>query len=402
MAHPIYMDHHATTPMDPRVVQAVMPYLQDRFGNPSSTGHVFGRQAMKAVEKARHQVARLIGAHPEEILFTSGATESNNLALLGIMGGGPPGRRLITCQTEHISVLEVARLLERQGTRVTYLPVDHDGLLDPDRLRQALPGGPALVSVMRANNEIGTLHPLRKVGAACREFGALLHTDAAQAVGQIPVDVLDLGVDLLSLSGHKLHGPKGVGALYLRSGSRQPLRPLFSGGGQEQGRRPGTLNVPGIVGLGEACRLARQEMQANGLRVRRLRDRLQAALLARLESVTVNGHIRERLPGNLNLSFANVEGEALMLAMPDLAVSTGSACASGRNEPSRVLLALGKDAASARGAIRFGLGRFNTEEEVDRAVEIVVQAVTRLRDLSPFSLGDAAGSPPQGNSASRR
>ncbi len=383
----IYMDHHATTPTDPRVVEAMLPYFTERFGNPASALHAHGQEAEEAVEVARGQVAALLGARPEEILFTSGATESNNLALRGAALGQARGLPILTAATEHVSVLDPCRDLAHGGASLSVLPVDAQGTLAAERVAEALAGRPALVSVMLANNEIGTLQPVAEIARACRECGAMVHTDAAQAAGRVPVDVDGLGVDLLSVSGHKMHGPKGVGALYVRGlPHRSPLAPVSRGGGQEGGLRPGTLNVPGIVGLGAACDIARREQTAESARVAHLRDRLQAGILARVQGVQVNGHPAHRLPGNLNLTFQGVDGEALMLALPGIALSSGSACLSTTREPSHVLLALGRTPAQARGSLRFGLGRFTTEAEVDQVIGEVARAVERLRALSPVQL----------------
>ncbi len=374
---PVYLDYHATTPVDPRVVQAMLPYFTERFGNPSSRTHRFGQDAAAAVDRARSQVARLVGARAAEIVFTSGATESNNLAIKGVVAGGR-GRsdHVVTVVTEHHAVLDVCRQLERDGLRVTYLPVRRDGLVDLDRVREAVGPGTLLVSVMTANNEIGVVQPVAEIARLAHECGALVHTDAAQAAGKIPVDVGTLGVDLLSFTAHKMYGPKGVGALYVRRGVR--LAPLIDGGGQERGLRPGTLNVPGIVGFGEAAELCRAEVATEGERLRRLRDRLLAGVRDRVGDVVVNGSLEARLPHNLNVSFPGVEGESLLLALGDLALSTGAACASGTTAPSHVLTALGLPEALARASLRFGLGRWTTEEEIDYAVERLATVVSKL------------------------
>ncbi|HEU4400975.1 MAG TPA: IscS subfamily cysteine desulfurase [Candidatus Polarisedimenticolia bacterium] len=386
MTTPIYMDNHATTRVDPRVVEAMLPFFTTEYGNAASRTHAFGWRAEEAVTAARIRVARAIHADPKEIHFTSGATESNNLALFGVAEAGRTrGDQIITGATEHNAVLDpLARLAER-GLRVTILPVDRQGVVDPDAVRRSLTDRTLLVSLMFANNEVGTLHPIAAIGALCKEKGVLFHTDAAQAAGKVPIDVQELGVDLLSLSGHKLYGPKGIGALYVRrKNPRVILEPVLFGGGHERGLRPGTLNVPGIVGLGRALEIAVAEMPQESRRVGALRDRLQRGILDRLEEVRLNGHPTERLPNNLNLSFAYVEGESLLMALDDVAVSSGSACTSARKEPSHVLRAMGLSDAEAQTSIRFGLGRFNTEPEVDEVIERVVSAVTRLRAISPL------------------
>jgi cysteine desulfurase len=386
---PIYMDNQATCPLDPRVLDAMMPYLTTRFGNAASRSHSFGWEAEQAVEAAREQVAQLIGAAPKEIVFTSGATESNNLALKGAAGANRErGRRIITQATEHKAVLAVCKRLEASGFRVTVLPVKPDGLVDPEELKRVLdPAIPEtqtiLVSIMAANNEIGVLQPIRAIGQICRERGVLFHTDAAQAVGKVLIDVNADSIDLLSLSGHKIYGPKGVGALYVRRRNpRVTIAAEIDGGGHERGLRSGTLNVPGIVGLGKACALAAEEMEQEGRRLRALRDRLKAKLEAELDNVRVNGACESRLPGNLHMSFSGVEAEALMVAVSDVALSSGSACTSAALEPSHVLRALGLDEETAHSSIRFGLGSFNTEAEVDYVAARVVSAVKQLRALS--------------------
>lgn len=394
MTAPIYMDNNATTPVDPRVLEAMLPYFSVEFGNAASKSHTFGWRALEAVEAARAEVARLVGASAREIVWTSGATESDNLAIKGAARfHATQGRHLVTCRTEHKAVLDSARALERAGFEVTYLDVERDGRLDPDRVRAALRPDTVLVSVMHANNETGVIHPVAEVAAICREAGALVHCDAAQSAGKLPIDVEALGVDLLSLSAHKVYGPKGVGALWVR---RRPVRarllPEMDGGGHERGLRSGTLNVPGIVGFGEAAALARAERPAEAARLAALRDRLQAGLLAGLDGVTVNGSQEHRLPGTLNVSFAGVEGEALMMAVREVAVSAGSACTSASLEPSHVLRAMGVSDALAHASIRFGLGRFNTEEEVDRVIRLFAAKVKHLRALAPDvqALGPAA------------
>jgi cysteine desulfurase len=389
MKRPIYLDYHATTPTDPRVVDAMLPYFTERFGNASSVTHAVGLDGEEAVEGARRQVADLIHARPEEIVFTSGATESNNLVLLGLETRPRQDTfGILTSPIEHPSVLDPCRERRSRGGRLSLVPVDPHGLVEPEAVRQALGPDTTLVSLMLANNEIGTLHPMAEIVRVTREAGALLHTDAAQAVGKIPVDVEKLGVDFLSFSGHKICGPKGVGVLYVRRRDGSPaLSPLIHGGGQEGGLRAGTLNVPGIVGLGAACQLAALEMEDETRRVGRLRDRLAARIQEELDGVALNGHPARRLPNNLNLSFAGVGGEALLLALGDVAVSTGSACASSGGEGSHVLKALGRPDHQAQTSLRFGLGRFTTQEEIDEAATLVVAAVRRLRDLSPLGPG---------------
>ena len=389
MTRGIYLDGHATTRPDPRVVAAMRPFFEDEFGNASSRTHPYGWKAEEAVTRARASVARLIHADPKEILFTSGATESNNLAILGgLRGHSDQGDHLVTAATEHPSVLDVAKAAAEQGAEVTILPVDRRGRVDPEAVRAALTDRTVMVSIMAANNEVGTLGPLAEIGALCKERGVLFHTDAAQAIGKIPVDVQTMGIDLLSISAHKIHGPKGVGALFVRrKNPRVLLRPFLYGGGQERGLRPGTLNVPGIVGLGMALEIARNEMTMETKRLEALRDRLQKGFLSRITDIVVNGDEERRLPNNLNVSFSDVEGEALLLALDGIAVSSGSACTSEKREPSHVLKAMGVSDTMAQTSLRFGLGRFNTEQEIDTVVERVAQAVERLREISPFARG---------------
>ncbi len=378
---PVYLDCHATTPVDRRVLDAMLPYFTEVFGNPASSTHEWGWKAQEAVDRARQQVAAAIGATPREIVFTSGATESNNLAIRGAADRAPAGRRhLIVSAIEHKSVLEVAHALESQGWRVTYVPVDRNGRVRLDAIEQALETGAALVSVMAANNEVGTIQPLADIGALARAHGALFHVDAAQAVGKIPIDVDGMQIDLLSLTAHKIYGPKGCGAIFIRR--RVEIAPLLVGGGHERGIRAGTLNVPGIVGLGSACTLACASMVQEGARVRALRDRLLEGLRRQLTGVTVNGGLDDRLPNNLHVGFAGVDGESLLVGIGNIAVSTGSACSSATGEPSYVLQALlGPDVPSAY--VRFGLGRFTTEDEVDYAIESFVTVVKHLRDMAP-------------------
>jgi cysteine desulfurase len=405
----IYLDHHATTPVDPRVVEAMLPYLAERFGNPASRHHVFGWEASDAVDRARAQVAALIGARAPEVIFTSGATESDNLAIQGVLEfHRDRGDHVVTVVTEHRAVLDVAKALERRGAaRVTYLPVDRHGAVEMERLQAALTERTVLVSVMAANNEIGTLHPITAIGRMAKERGILFHCDAAQAVGKIPLDVEAMGIDLLSASAHKLYGPKGIGALYVRSRNpRVRLAPLVHGGGHERGLRSGTLNVPGIVGFGRACEVAAAEMGAEAERLRLLRERLRRGIMERLDQVHLNGHPEIRLPGNLNLSFAHVDGESLLMGLngppygdePAIAVSSGSACTSATLEPSYVLRALKVGEELAHSSIRFGLGRFTTEDEIDVVVARVVQEVERLRRLSPLYAAPAARAAGRGSS----
>ncbi len=382
---PIYMDNHATTPLDPRVLDAMLPYLKDEFGNAASRSHVFGWRAEEAVERAREQIGALIGASGKEIIFTSGATESDNLAIKGAAEFyREKGNHLVTCKTEHKAVLDSMKRLERQGFEVTYLPVGKDGRLDPDDLRRAIGPKTILVSIMLANNEIGTVQPVEEIGKICREKGVLFHCDAVQGVGKIPFDVGRANVDLASISAHKIYGPKGIGALYVRRKPRVRLAELIDGGGHERGMRSGTLNVPGIVGLAKACEIAKAEMPEEAARLTALRERLREKIVRRLDLVELNGSAEHRLPGNLNLSFAYVEGEALMMAIKDVAVSSGSACTSASLEPSYVLRACGVEEELAHSSIRFGLGRFNTEEEVDYVADLVVGKVTKLREMSPL------------------
>jgi cysteine desulfurase len=381
---PIYMDHHSTTPVDPRVLEAMLPYFTERFGNAASKSHAFGWKAEEAVEEARDQVARLIGATAREIVWTSGATESDNLAVKGVARfHAARGRHLVTTAIEHKAVLDSMAALAREGFEVTILPVSGEGIVDPESVREALRPDTVLVSVMHANNEVGTVQPIEEIGRITREKGVLFHTDAVQSIGRIPFDVESTNADLVSLSAHKMYGPKGVGALYVRRRPRARLVAQIDGGGHERGYRSGTLNVPGIVGFGKAASLAREEMPAEAPRILALRERLRRAILGDLDRVFVNGTLERRLPGNLNLSFDHVEGEALMIAMKDVAVSSGSACTSASLEPSYVLRAMGVPDDRAHASIRFGLGRFNTEDEVDHVARLVVEKATRLREMSP-------------------
>ncbi len=382
---PIYLDYQATTPCDPRVVEAMLPYFTEKFGNPHSRNHQYGWEAEEGVEKARAQVAAIIGADEREVIFTSGATESNNLAIKGVMRFHKDKRNhMVTTVTEHKCVLDSARHMEMEGVEVTYLPVQQNGLVDLEKLKAAITPKTALVSIMAVNNEIGVIQPLAEIGKICREHGVYFHTDAAQAVGKIPLDVNAMNIDLLSISGHKIYGPKGIGALFVRRKPRVRLEALIHGGGQERGFRSGTLPTPLCVGLGEACAIAQREMGAEAERLRFLRDRLLEGITKALPEVYVNGDLEQRIPGNLNISFAYVEGEGLMMGIKNLSVSSGSACTSASLEPSYVLRALGVEEELAHTSIRFGLGRFTTEAEVDYAVEHVVSAVKRLRELSPL------------------
>jgi cysteine desulfurase len=386
MKLPIYMDYHATTPVDPRVLEAMLPYFTQQFGNAASRNHSFGWEAEEAVEKARKQVADLIGASAKEVIFTSGATESNNLAIKGVAEMyREKGNHIITCVTEHKAVIDTCKKLEKQGARVTYLAVQKDGRISLDELRDAITSKTILITLMTANNEIGVLQPIAEIGAIAKEKGILFHTDGVQAAGKIPVNVNDLKVDLLSLSGHKMYGPKGVGALYVRRRSpRVLLSEQISGGGHERGMRSGTLNVPGIVGVGKAADLARNEMATESERLRQLRDYLNEQLHRNLDELYINGSMEHRLPHNLNVSFAYVEGESLLMGINDVAVSSGSACTSASLEPSYVLKALGAGDDLAHSSIRFGLGRWTTKEEVDYVVEKLTSVVRRLREMSPL------------------
>jgi cysteine desulfurase len=384
---PIYMDNHATTRLDQRVLDAMLPYFTEKFGNAASRNHSFGWEAEEAVSRSRDQIAALIGAKSKEIIFTSGATESDNLAIKGVVEFyKDKGNHVITCVTEHKAVLDSCRALERSGkATVTYLPVDKYGMVDPDAVRRAITDKTVLITIMWANNEIGTIHPIAEIGKIAKEKGIVFHCDAVQAVGKVPVDVEKAGIDLASISAHKIYGPKGIGALWVRSkGPRVRLSPQMDGGGHERGMRSGTLNVTGIVGLGAACELAGKEMPEEAARLIEMRSQLQAGLFERLDEIYVNGHPTERLPGNLNVSFAYVEGESLLMGINDIAVSSGSACTSATLEPSYVIRALGIDDELAHSSIRFGLGRFNTTEEVDYVTEKVSKEVKRLREMSPL------------------
>src|SRR6059036_3050537 len=386
MKFPLYLDNHTTTPMDPRVLQAMLPYFTEKFGNAASRNHAFGWESEKAVDNARKQVADVIGANPKEIVFTSGATESDNLAIKGVAEMyAEKGNHIIAPATEHKAVLDTCKKLEKHGFRVTYLPLKSDGLVDIDQLRDSITDKTILVTVMYANNEIGVIQPVAEIGKICHERGVLFHTDGVQAFGKVPVNVIKDNIDLMSITAHKLYGPKGVGALYVRRKSpRVQLTAQMDGGGHERGMRSGTLNVPGIVGLGEACAIAQREMPEEMVRLRGLRDRLKSRLEAGLDEVFINGSMEHRLPHNLNMSFLYVEGESLLMGINDIAVSSGSACTSATLEPSYVLKALGTGDDLAHSSIRFGIGRFNTEAEVDYVADRVVETVQRLRELSPL------------------
>jgi cysteine desulfurase len=383
---PIYLDNHSTTPMDPRVLEAMLPYFTTIFGNAASRNHSFGWDAESAVEKGREQVAAIIGASSKEIVFTSGATESNNLAIKGAVHFyKDKGKHIITSKIEHKAVIDSCRALEMEGFSVTYLTPGTDGIITAAAIAAAMRDDTVLVSIMAANNEIGTVNPIAEIGALCRSKGVLFHSDAVQAVGKIPVDVEAMKIDLLSITAHKMYGPKGVGALYVRRKPRVRLTPMIDGGGHERGLRSGTLNVPGIVGFGVACELAQREMPEEAQRLVGLRDRLLAKLKAGVPQVFVNGSVEHRLPGNLNISFAFIEGESMLMAInKHVAVSSGSACTSASLEPSYVLRALGVGDDLAHSSLRFGIGRFNTEAEIDHVAELVVKSANRLRELSPL------------------
>ena len=386
MKLPIYMDYHATTPVDPRVLEAMLPYFTEDFGNPASRNHAFGWLAEEAVDKGRKQVADLIGAKPKEIIFTSGATEANNLAIKGVVEMyREKGNHVITCVTEHKAVIDTCKKLEKQGGRVTYLPVQKDGRIDLDELRAAITDKTILITIMTANNEIGVLQPVAEIGAIAKEKGILFHTDAVQAVGKVPFDVNQVKADLVSLSAHKMYGPKGVGALYVRRRNpRVLLAEQISGGGHERGMRSGTLNVPGIVGLGKAAEICQADMVSDTARLLALRERLNEKFHQNLDEIYINGSMEHRLPHNLNISFAYVEGESLLMGIADVAVSSGSACTSASLEPSYVLKALGAGDDLTHSSIRFGLGRWSTEEEVDYIVDKLTNVVRRLREMSPL------------------
>jgi cysteine desulfurase len=383
---PIYMDNHATTPMDPRVLEEMLPYFMEKFGNAASRNHSFGWAAEEGVETARERIAKLVGATTKEIIFTSGATESDNLAIKGVAEMyREKGNHIITAVTEHKAVLDTCKRLEKYGYRVTYMPVQKDGLIDLDDLKRAMDDKTILVTIMYANNEIGVIQPVVEIGKLCHERGVIFHTDATQAIGKVPVDVVKQNIDLASISGHKMYGPKGVGALYVRrKNPRVQVSAIIDGGGHERGMRSGTLNVPSIVGLGKACAIAQEEMAQESCRLAGLRNRLRDRIMGKLDEVYINGSMDHRLPGNLNISFAYVEGESLLMGINDIAVSSGSACTSATLEPSYVLKALGTGDDLAHSSIRFGIGRFNTEAEVDYVADRVIETVERLRELSPL------------------
>jgi len=385
MRLPIYLDNNATTQVDPRVFEAMTPFFLEHFGNAASKSHAFGWTAEEAVDYAREQVAKVIGANSKEVIFTSGATESNNLAIKGVFEMyAAKGNHIITVVTEHKAVLDTCKHLEKLGAEITYLPVGEDGLISMEQLEGAIRPTTILVSVMYGNNELGVLQPIREIGTLCRKHGVLFHTDATQAVGKIPVDVLADNIDLLSFTAHKMYGPKGIGALYVRrKNPRVKVTAQMDGGGHERGMRSGTLNVPGIIGFGKACEIAIQEMESEAVRLSAMRDRLEAALL-QLEESYVNGTREHRLPHTTNISFKYVEGEGLMMGIKDIACSSGSACTSASLEPSYILKSLGLDDELAHSSIRFGLGRFTTDEEIDFAIDLVTKAVNKLRDMSPL------------------
>ncbi|MEI7853454.1 MAG: IscS subfamily cysteine desulfurase [Planctomycetota bacterium] len=383
---PVYMDNNSTTRTDPRVLEAMMPYFTEKFGNSASRNHAYGWETEEGVDLAREQVASIINASSKEIIFTSGATESNNLAIKGVAAMyKKKGNHIISTVTEHKAVIDTCMRLERDGCSVTFLPVDKYGIVSPQQVADAITDKTIIVSIMAANNEIGTVHPMKEIGAVCKAKGVLFHTDATQTVGKIPMDVEDMGIDLLSMTAHKMYGPKGVGALYVRrKDPRVRLDAMIDGGGHERGMRSGTLNVTGIVGMGMAAEICRKELHSESERLLKLRNRLHEGINSKLEDAYLNGHPIHRLPGNLNISFAFVEGEGLMMGIKDVAVSSGSACTSASLEPSYVLKALGLGDELAHSSIRFGLGRFNTEEEVDFVINDVVRAVNHLRDMSPL------------------
>jgi len=383
---PVYMDNHATTPVDPRVLDEMLPYFKELFGNSASRNHSFGWAAEEATEIARERIAKLVGATTKEIIFTSGATESDNLAIKGVAEMyREKGNHIITAVTEHKAVLDTCKRLEKYGYRVTYLPVQKSGLIDMDDLKRAMDDKTILVTLMAANNEIGVLQPWAEIGKLCRERGVLFHTDATQAVGKVPIDVNKDFIDIMSISAHKMYGPKGVGALYVRrKNPRVQLAAILDGGGHERGMRSGTLNVPGIVGLGKACALCHEEMPQESKKLSGMRDRLRDKIMGALDETYINGSYEHRLPGNLNISFAYVEGESLLMGINDIAVSSGSACTSATLEPSYVLKALGAGDDLAHSSIRFGIGRFNTDAEIDYVADRVIETVSRLRELSPL------------------
>lgn len=382
---PLYLDMQATSPVDPRVLDAMLPYYLSRYGNPHSRTHLYGWESDQAVESARAQIATLIKASPKEIIFTSGATESNNISVKGVMHFYKDKKKhVITTQTEHKCVLDSCRHLQQEGFEVTYLPVESDGLVDLNKLRDAIRPDTGLVSVMMVNNEIGVIQAVEEIGQICKEFSVPFHTDAAQALGKIPIDVDKMNISLMSLSGHKIYGPKGIGALYMRRRPRVRVQPQMNGGGQERGIRSGTVPTPLVVGFGAACELAMKEMEYDEGRIKALQERMLSGIREKLDGVVVNGSVDRRYAGNLNLSFAYVEGESLLMGLKEVAVSSGSACTSASLEPSYVLRALGVDEDMAHTSIRYGIGRFTTEEEIDRAVELTVKQVVKLREMSPL------------------
>lgn len=386
MKLPIYMDNHSTTPVDPRVLETMIPYFTEKFGNSASRNHSFGWETEQAVDEARRQIATLIHSDPKEIIFTSGATESDNLALKGVVEMyREKGDHIVTSVTEHRAVLDTAKRLEKQGIKVTYVPVNKDGLVEPGEVEKAITDKTILISIMMANNEIGTINPVAEIGRIAKARGVLFHCDATQGVGKIPVDVQAMGIDLMSFSAHKIYGPKGVGALYVRRRNpRVRLSPMMDGGGHERGMRSGTLPVPLIMGFGKACELCMEMMPEESKRMIALREKLQAGILKDLDEVYLNGHPTQRLPNNMNLSFAYVEGESVLMGLKELAISSGSACTSATLEPSYVIRALGVGSDLAHSSIRFGLGRFNTEEEVDYTIKRVIETIRKLREMSPL------------------
>ncbi len=387
MKFPIYMDNHATTPMDHRVLEVMLPYFCEKFGNAASRNHSFGWEAEEAVENARKQIAKLIQADPKELVFTSGATESDNLALKGVLEMyKEKGDHIITSSTEHRAVLDTTKALEaKRGIKVTYLPVDKHGMVHPDDVKNAVTDKTVLISIMLANNEIGTINPVKEIGKIAKEKGILFHCDATQGVGKIPVNVQEMGIDLMSFTSHKIYGPKGVGALYVRKKApRVRIAAQMDGGGHERGMRSGTLPVPLIVGFGKACELCEQEMPTEAPRLAAMRDRLQAGIMNVMEDVYLNGHPTQRLPHNLNISFAYVEGESMLMGLKEIALSSGSACTSATLEPSYVLRALGVGSDLAHSSIRFGIGRFNTDEEIDYTIKRINEVVNKLREMSPL------------------
>ncbi len=386
MKLPIYLDNHSTTACDPRVVEEMLPYFTEKFGNAASRNHSFGWEVEEAVENARKQIAQLVHADAKEIIFTSGATESDNLALKGVVEMyKEKGDHIITSSTEHRAVIDTAKYLEKKGINVTFLPVDKTGMINPEDVRNAITDKTILISIMLANNEIGTIHPIAEIGKIAKEKGVIFHCDATQGVGKIPVNVQEMGIDLMSFTSHKIYGPKGIGALYVRRRApRVRLEPMIHGGGHERGMRSGTLPVPLIVGFGKACELCEQEMATESVRMAKMRDRLQEGIMGAMDEVYLNGHPTERLPGNLNISFAYVEGEALLMGVKEIALSSGSACTSATLEPSYVLRALGVGSDLAHSSIRFGLGRFTTDEEIEYTIDRMIKAVNHLREMSPL------------------